>query len=83
KDFVAFNRSVIEEEEVSCLWLTNGTPCNDLVRGKDLRVHLHDRHDITSDAQIYQCQWYNCTSHPMRRAALERYIKEQHTLFEW
>jgi len=78
-----FNKNIFEEKEVACQWVDNGTLCNDLVKVKNFRNHLHDKHGVTPDLQ-YACQWYGCcTSDPMRRASLERHMKEQHVSFRW
>ncbi|KAF8449285.1 hypothetical protein L210DRAFT_387141 [Boletus edulis BED1] len=80
---VEFNRNVIDETEVTCEWVNNGTLCNDRVKGRDFKGHLHDRHGVASDTQLYQCQWLTCHSHPMWRSSLERHLMEQHFPARW
>ncbi|KAH0836486.1 hypothetical protein J3R83DRAFT_8120 [Lanmaoa asiatica] len=84
QDMIEFMRNVIGEKEVICQWIDHhGTLCNNLVKGKDFKVHLHHRHGITSDLELYPCRWHQCFSQPMRRASLERHMQEQHVPARW
>ena len=77
-----FNRFLIDEKDVECQWIDHGT-CNEIVKGKDFKFHLHHRHGVTSEAQLYSCRWHECSSAAMRKSSLERHVKEQHVPVKW
>ncbi|KAH0836482.1 hypothetical protein J3R83DRAFT_8116, partial [Lanmaoa asiatica] len=66
-----------------CQWVDHGTPCNDPVKGKGLKAHIHFRHGITSDLRLYTCLWHGCLSRPMKKSSLERHMTEQHVPVKW
>ncbi|KAI9573900.1 hypothetical protein HD554DRAFT_568345 [Boletus coccyginus] len=83
RDMLLFNRNIFDEKEVVCQWVDNGTACNNPVKVKDFKDHLYDSHGVTSNLQLYACQWCGCASDPMWRSSLERHMKEQHVPFRW
>lgn len=74
-----------DEIEVICQWVNRGTVCNDTVKAKDLKAHLHLRHLIASASQtrMYSCLWHKCRTKPMKKSSLVRHVKEQHIPMKW
>ena len=82
-DMLVFNRNLIDENVVVCQWVDNGTLCNDPIKGKDFKVHLHHKHGITSESRLYECRWEVCSSRAMKKSTFERHMREVHNPVKW
>ncbi|KAG9309909.1 hypothetical protein JVU11DRAFT_9941 [Chiua virens] len=76
----------IDETELVCQWVVQGGTCDDRVKVRDLKVHLENQHGIISNSERYPCLWLECEfgrNRMMRKYALERHLREQHTPLRW